>query len=119
LESIEPNDFIIEYTGELIREYIADEREKQWSAASYFFRIDETWIIDATKKGNMARFMNHSCDPNCNAKIIPSGGKKKVVVYAQKEINIGDEITYDYKFPLEDDKIKCYCGSVKCRGTLN
>jgi SET domain-containing protein len=45
--------------------------------------------------------------------------EKKIVIYAAKDIEPGDEITYDYKFPLEDDKIPCLCGAPNCRGTLN
>jgi SET domain-containing protein len=47
------------------------------------------------------------------------GDQKKVVIYALKDINIGDEITYDYNFPYEEEKIVCMCGSKKCKGFLN
>lgn len=122
-ESIETGEFVVEYIGELIREGIVDDREKGYNeigiGSSYLFRIDDNWIIDATKMGNHSRFMNHSCDPNCSAKVILSGGSKKVVIYALRDILSGDEITYDYKFPHEDDKIPCHCGSTKCRSYLN
>ena len=57
--------------------------------------------------------------PNCCAKVIKVGHQNKVVIYALKDIQIGEEITYDYKFPYEDEKIPCCCGSKKCKGTLN
>ena len=60
-----------------------------------------------------------SCDPNCNAKIVTIEGRKRIVIYAKKDIHPGDEITYDYKFPEEEDKIPCLCGSSNCRGYLN
>ncbi|KAF9354919.1 histone methyltransferase set1 [Mortierella sp. NVP85] len=56
--------------------------------------------------------------PNCNAKIITVDGQKKIVIYAKRDIE-GEKITYDYKFPIEADKILCLCGSRGCRGTLN
>lgn len=45
--------------------------------------------------------------------------EKKIVIYSKQQINVDEEITYDYKFPLEDDKITCLCGAQGCRGTLN
>jgi histone-lysine N-methyltransferase SETD1 len=60
-----------------------------------------------------------SFKPNCNAKIITVDGQKKIVIYAKRDIEEGEEITYDYKFPIEADKIPCLCGSRGCRGTLN
>jgi len=123
METIEQNDMVIEYIGEIIRQKVADEREKRYEkigiGSSYLFRVDDDTIIDATMKGNLARFINHSCDPNCYAKIITVESQKKIVIYSKREISIGEEITYDYKFPIEEDKIPCRCGSIKCKGTLN
>jgi histone-lysine N-methyltransferase SETD1 len=66
LERIEQNDVVIEYVGELIRQKVADRRELEYQKLgigdSYFFRIDDDAIIDATMKGNLARFINHSCE---------------------------------------------------------
>ena len=75
--------------------------------------------VDATMKGSVARLINHSCQPNCTAKIITILGDKKIIIYAKTEIEPGDEITYDYHFPIEDEKIPCLCGSEGCRGSLN
>ena len=68
----------------------------------------------------IARFINHCCVPNCSAKVIngPDGGKK-IVIYSKVPIYKNQEITYDYKFPLEDDKIRCLCFHEQCRGYLN
>ncbi len=93
------------------------------------FRMDEHWIVDATTKGNVARFINHSCEPNANAAVIDykdnknrSSGKA-IVFYALRDLDAGDEITYDYKFALEDDgddeTIHCNCGATLCRGRMN
>lgn len=51
------------------------------------------------------RLINHSCDPNCTAKIITIGGQKKIVIYAKVDIQPGDEVTYDYHFPIENEKV--------------
>lgn len=85
----------------------------------YMFRIDEFEVIDATTKGNQARFINHSCDPNCVSRVLLIQGHKHIVIFAQRAISRGEELTYDYKFPKEDDKIKCLCKSSKCRKYLN
>ncbi|KAK6977468.1 SET domain-protein, partial [Favolaschia claudopus] len=123
MEKISRGEMVIEYVGEIIRAQVAEKREKlyerQGIGSSYLFRIDEDLVVDATKKGNLGRLINHSCDPNCTAKIITINGEKKIVIYAKQEIELGDEITYDYHFPFEQDKIPCLCGSAKCRGFLN
>ncbi|KAI9592083.1 SET domain-containing protein [Syncephalis fuscata] len=123
MERIEAKEMVIEYIGEVIRQKVADHREKMYEksgiGSSYLFRIDDDTVIDATKKGNVARFINHCCSPNCIARIITVDGEKKIVIYAKQDIEEGEEITYDYKFPIEIDKIPCLCGSPQCRGTLN
>ena len=89
-EHITANDMIIEYVGEKIRQQVANLREhrylKQGIGSSYLFRIDEDTVIDATKKGGIARFINHSCTPNCTAKIIKVDGTKRIVIYALRDI---------------------------------
>ena len=57
--------------------------------------------------------------PNCYAKVINFSTGKKIVIYSKRDIALGEEITYDYKFPIEDEKIPCLCGAANCRGTLN
>ncbi|KAK7303872.1 hypothetical protein RJT34_14790 [Clitoria ternatea] len=123
LEPIEAEDFVIEYIGELIRPRISDIRERQYEkmgiGSSYLFRLDDGHVVDATKRGGIARFINHSCEPNCYTKVISVEGQKKIFIYAKRHIATGEEITYNYKFPLEEKKIPCNCGSRKCRGSLN
>ncbi|OMJ16851.1 Histone-lysine N-methyltransferase SETD1 [Smittium culicis] len=127
-ENIYAGEFVIEYIGEIIRSSLADLREHRYhteyglpSDCCYLFRIDNETVIDATLTGNIARFVNHSCDPNCMAKVIVADGSKRIGIYAKTDIGIGDEITYDYKFSVEDseDKIPCLCGAAACRGYLN
>ncbi|KAG2750467.1 SET domain-containing protein [Suillus brevipes Sb2] len=123
MERIARGEMVIEYVGEIIRAQVAEKREKAYErqgiGSSYLFRIDKDLVVDATKKGNLGRLINHSCDPNCTAKIVTLNSEKKIVIYAKQDIELGDEITYDYHFPIEQDKIPCLCGSAKCRGYLN
>ncbi|PIA90642.1 Histone-lysine N-methyltransferase, H3 lysine-4 specific [Cercospora beticola] len=125
-ENIAINDLIIEYVGEKVRQKVADMREikydKQGVGSSYLFRMLDDEIVDATKKGGIARFINHSCSPNCTAKIIKVEGTPRIVIYALKDIMKNDELTYDYKFEREigaTDRIPCLCGSANCKGFLN
>jgi len=123
MERITKGEMVIEYVGEVIRAAVADKREKAYErqgiGSSYLFRINEDLVVDATKKGNLGRLINHSCEPKCTAKIITINGEKKIVIYAKQDIDLGDEITYDYHFPIEQDKIPCLCRAPKCRGFLN
>jgi histone-lysine N-methyltransferase SETD1 len=93
LEDISANDMIIEYVGEKVRQRVADLREVKYDmqgvGSSYLFRIDEDTVIDATKMGGIARFINHSCMPNCTAKIIRVEGTKRIVIYALRDIRQG------------------------------
>ncbi|CAE6428749.1 unnamed protein product [Rhizoctonia solani] len=97
-EVIPAGDMVIEYVGEVIRQQVADKREKYYEktgiGSSYLFRVDDDSVVDATKKGNLGRLINHCCAPNCTAKIITINGEKKIVIYAKSNIDIGDEITY-------------------------
>ena len=101
-ENISANDMIIEYVGEKVRQQVADKRERQYLksgiGSSYLFRIDENTVIDATKRGGIARFINHSCTPNCTARIIKVDGSKRIVIYALRDIERGKAF-----FPTESD----------------
>lgn len=123
MEPIEEREMVIEYVGEVVRQKVADHREKGYEkrgiGSSYMFRVDDDTIIDATEKGNVARFTNHSCNPNCYAEVITVHGQPKIVLYALKRIERGDEVTYNYKFAPEIEKIPCYCGAADCQGSLN
>ncbi|VDM30823.1 unnamed protein product [Hydatigera taeniaeformis] len=108
--SFRPEELICEYTGELIRNIICERREAEYQASGvdcYFFRIDNDWVIDATYAGNYARFINHSCQPNCDAKTITMGDSSHIVIIAKRRILPGEELTYDYRFPKETEKLLC------------
>ena len=89
-ENIGGGEMIIEYVGELVRQQVANLREIRYQlqgiGSSYLFRIDEDLVVDATKKGGIARFINHSCSPSCTAKIIRVDGTKRIVIYALRDI---------------------------------
>lgn len=125
MEYIPAGDMVIEYVGEVVRQQVADEREKQYERqgnfSTYLFRVDDDLVVDATHKGNIARLMNHCCTPNCNAKILTLNGEKRIVLFAKTAIRAGEELTYDYKFQSsadDEDAIPCLCGSPGCRRFL-
>ena len=113
LEPIPKGKRIIEYTGP----YISNE-EVEKRNGKYFFGVNSRWSIDGSPRSNLARYINHSCDPNCEA-IIEKG---KIWIYAKKNIQPGVELAYDYQYERttkEDEKFyECHCGSPKCRGTI-
>ncbi|XP_064595526.1 LOW QUALITY PROTEIN: histone-lysine N-methyltransferase 2A-like [Liolophura sinensis] len=120
--NIDAGEMVIEYAGEVIRSVLTDKREKFYESKGigcYMFRIDDMEVVDATVHGSAARFINHSCEPNCYSKVINVDGKKHIVIFAMRPIKKGEELTYDYKFPIEEVKIPCTCGSKRCRKYLN
>ena len=123
MDNFQPGEIVIEYVGEVITNKIADFREKEYNLRGfgdcYMFRVDADKIIDATKYGNLARSINHSCDPNCTAQSNEINGRKHILLYAKKYIKLGEEITYDYNFESETEKIQCRCGAPNCQGRLN
>lgn len=82
--------------------------------------FEQGMIIDAQVRGSIARFVNHSCDPNCEMKKVVVSGEPRMALFAQKDIYTGEELTYDYNFsPFSMNSMQeCFCGSDKCRGYL-
>ncbi|CAN7990201.1 unnamed protein product [Ixodes hexagonus] len=120
--NIDAGEMVIEYAGQVIRSVLTDKRERLYESRGigcYMFRMDEDQVVDATTHGNAARFINHSCDPNCYSKVIAVFGQKHIIIYALRKIYKGEELTYDYKFPKEEVKIPCSCGARRCRKFLN
>jgi uncharacterized protein len=117
---------VVEYTGERITHHQADERYPDDDANgkhhTFLFAVDDRLVIDAGTGGNEARFINHSCDPNCEVVIT----RRRVFIDALRDIAKGEEVLYDYwymtdeTYTLEDLRriYPCRCGSPKCRGTL-
>ena len=81
-------------------------------------------VVDATRRGSLARFVNHSCEPNCYAEIkqTSESSARHIIIIAKRPIQTDEEITYDYKFDRDEDeskRIPCRCGAVRCFGFLN
>lgn len=115
---------IIEYIGERITSEEADRRyagDPSEHPHVLLFVVDKHTVIDAGVGGNDARFINHSCEPNCKA----FTEKKRIFIYALKTIAAGEELTYDYNLTRDgkDDsetekRYACRCGAKTCRGTM-
>ncbi|KAK2629611.1 hypothetical protein QTJ16_000431 [Diplocarpon rosae] len=119
----EGNQIIVEYTGEIITEEECDRRmneDYKNNECYYLMSFDQNMIIDATK-GSIARFVNHSCKPNCKMVKWIVGGKPRMALFAgDNPIMSGEELTYDYNFdPFSAKNVQeCRCGSENCRGVL-
>ncbi|XP_073001650.1 histone-lysine N-methyltransferase TRX1-like isoform X1 [Typha latifolia] len=117
-------DMVIEYIGELVRPTIADIRERRIynslvGAGTYMFRIDDERVVDATRAGSIAHLINHSCEPNCYSRVISVNGDDHIIIFAKRDINKWEELTYDYRFFSIDEQLSCYCGFPRCRGIVN
>lgn len=76
-------------------------------------------FIDATQKGNISRFFNHSCDPNCETQKWTVNGELRIGFFTRRPVAANEELTFDYQFQTVGKKQqKCFCGSDKCRGFL-
>jgi hypothetical protein len=124
-EDIKQGQLIVEYCGELIdgdemrRRLSADEEKGEFDF--YYFQVDNEMTIDAGPKGNKARFVNHSCEPNCQAQKWLVGDEYRVGIFALEDIVAGTEFTYDYNFEgfwKLGQALQCRCGAELCRGTL-
>ncbi|PHH69591.1 hypothetical protein CDD80_6637 [Ophiocordyceps camponoti-rufipedis] len=118
-----PNQIIMEYTGEIITEEECERRMNDIykdNECYYLMSFDQNMIIDATT-GSIARFVNHSCNPNCRMiKWIVSGQPRVALFAGDRPILTGDELTYDYNFdPFSAKNVQtCLCGEPNCRGVL-
>ncbi|KAH7628423.1 hypothetical protein B0T09DRAFT_267326 [Sordaria sp. MPI-SDFR-AT-0083] len=119
----EPHQIIMEYTGEIITDEECERRmneEYKNNECYYLMSFDQNMIIDATT-GSIARFVNHSCSPNCRMiKWIVSGQPRMALFAGDRPIQTGEELTYDYNFdPFSAKNVqKCLCGAPNCRGVL-
>ncbi|AOS80960.1 MULTISPECIES: SET domain-containing protein [Hydrogenophaga] len=124
LVDLAPGETLIEYTGEIITWTEALERhphDPNDPNHTFYFHIDEDRVIDAKYGGNSARWINHSCKPNCEADIEDG----RVFIRSLRAIEAGEELFYDYGLVIDEPltpKLKaqypCWCGAKKCRGTL-
>ena len=106
LEPINKNTRIIDYAGELVRNDECEAREERYLTGGciWIFRISRTWSRDAAVDGNIARFINHACAPNCWFEVVD----KTIWIRASRRIEAGEEITYDYA-TVGDHTIQCRC----------
>ncbi|XP_047046855.1 histone-lysine N-methyltransferase ASHR3-like [Lolium rigidum] len=122
LEPLEKGDFIIEYVGEVINDATCEQRlwemKRRGDKNFYMCEISKDCTIDATFKGNTSRFLNHSCDPNCKLEKWQVDGEIRVGVFASRSIQVGEPLTYDYRFVHFGEKVKCNCGAKSCQGYL-
>lgn len=115
---------LIEYRGERISVAEADARypyDPDTPYHTFLFQIDDEVVVDAAVRGNMARWINHSCAPNCDA-VIEDG---RIYIESLRDIQPGEELGYDYNFVLDEPhtaaakkRYPCICGAPTCRGTI-
>ncbi|XP_056630996.1 probable histone-lysine N-methyltransferase CG1716 isoform X2 [Diorhabda sublineata] len=116
-------EFILEYVGEVLDADEFDKRAEVYSQDKnihyYFMALRADAIIDATMKGNISRFINHSCDPNAETQKWTVNGELRIGFFSTRTILAGEEITFDYRFQRYGKEAqKCYCGASICRGWL-
>ena len=122
-EAVSKGQFVIEYVGELIDEDECNrrlkERVERHDSNFYFLTIDRDTIIDAGPKGNLARFMNHSCNPNCETQKWVVNNQTRVGLFAVEDIPANTELTFNYNLESRGhEKIKCLCGAENCSGFI-
>ena len=115
---------LVEYAGERLTPSEADARYPDVPGErhhTFLFAIDDEWVVDAAVDGNDARWINHSCDPNCDA-VVDDG---RIWIETVRDVEPGEELGYDYRLMLEERHTPakkklygCNCGSPSCRGTM-
>lgn len=124
LQDIAEGETLIEYVGEVISWPEAQARhphDPQDPTHTFYFHINETHVIDGRVGGNTSRWINHACDPNCEA----DEQNGRIFIRALRNIPAGEELNYDYGLIIDQRytaKLKaeypCWCGAKNCRGTL-
>jgi SET domain-containing protein len=122
---LQPGSLICEYTGESLNQVQFTKRRSAPGSKSYLMRAGSA-VVDASRRGNAARFINHSCNPCAEVQVwsMPAAGGRSqrtaVGIFACRLIKAGEEITYDYRFEAFGDggEIACECCASRCRGML-
>ncbi|CAL0305489.1 unnamed protein product [Lupinus luteus] len=124
LEDIAQGQFLIEYVGEVLDIHAYEARQREYALKGhrhfYFMTLNGSEVIDASAKGNLGRFINHSCDPNCRTEKWMVNGEICIGLFALKKIKQDEEVTFDYNYVRVFGAAakKCYCGSSNCRGYI-
>lgn len=124
VQPIAEGERIVEYVGEVITWKEAQRRhphDPEDPNHTFYFHVDDKHVIDAKHGGNASRWINHSCDPNCEA----DEDDGRVFIKALRNIEPGEELSYDYGLIIDEPytprlkaEYPCWCGSKNCRGTL-
>lgn len=122
-EHIPAGCFVLQYLGEIfsIKSTAGQQRLTQFASktCTYLMRISSKEVIDPSAKGNIARFINHSCEPNCITQKWHVLGEIAVGIFSTKDLHPGDELTFDYKFDVyRTPFMVCLCGAQNCKGFL-
>lgn len=119
---IKKDSFIIEYVGEVITENEMNSRISETSDSSarrYLMKLENNLFIDGYRKGNIARLINHSCDPNSEIQKWTVDGFTRLALFSIKDIQSGEEISYNYHYvPFGTAEI-CKCGANNCKGFIS
>ena len=119
-QNIPPGRKVVEYAGERIsrretrRRFLEGSRGRSRSL-NYLAGLDSYWAIDGAAGGNGAELINHSCEPNLILRPI----RKRLWLVSLRKVRAGEELRYDYHFAKNGERVRCHCGSPKCRGTIN
>lgn len=126
IKDIPAETLVIEYVG---RRISAEEADEMWPVNpddpyhTFFFSLSSGETIDGGTKGNASKWINHSCEPNCEAREGTHG--KRVYIYSLRDIKKGEELFFDYGLVIDDvltqemiESYRCLCGSPNCRGTM-
>jgi uncharacterized protein len=105
---------VIEYTGEKVSRR-EGKRRAEANEIHCLFTINSYWYLDGAVGGSGAEYMNHCCEPNCESRVV----KDHILYYSLRPIRKGEELTLDYHFGKDQERVKCGCGAGKCRGVIN
>jgi hypothetical protein len=124
-EDIDDGALVMEYVGEVIdnaevhRRMEAQRYNTPQDKDFYIMELDNGVFVDGKVKGSTSRYINHSCDPNCELQRWVVKGYPRIGIFAIRDICAGEPLSYDYQFDTnEAEAFKCYCGTDKCRGTM-
>uniref|UniRef100_A0A1D1YLR0 Histone-lysine N-methyltransferase ASHH2 n=1 Tax=Anthurium amnicola TaxID=1678845 RepID=A0A1D1YLR0_9ARAE len=124
LEDVSEGEFLIEYVGEVLDLAAYEERQREYAFRGqkhfYFMTLNGNEVIDACAKGNLGRFINHSCEPNCCTEKWMVNGEVCIGLFAMRDIKKGEEVTFDYNYVRVFGAAanRCLCGSAECRGYI-